>query len=148
MENSYEYIVSACLCGEKCRYDGNEITLLKIKELVDCKKALIVCPEVLGGMSVPRQPCEIVEDKVFNIDKDDKTDNFKNGAAKVLDIAKKYGIKKAIFKERSPSCGSKFIYDGSFSGKLIAGEGMTTNLLRKNGVQVMSDEEYILRKGI
>ncbi|MBP1926365.1 uncharacterized protein YbbK (DUF523 family) [Sedimentibacter acidaminivorans] len=143
MESSYEYIISACLCGEKCRYDGKEFTLEQAKELIDNGKALIICPEVLGGMSVPRPPCEIVGDKVINIDKEDKTDNFKVGAIKVLEIANKYGIKKAILKEKSPSCGSKFIYDGSFNKKLIPGEGITTSLLRKNGIHVISDEDYI-----
>nr|WP_312576571.1 DUF523 domain-containing protein [Sedimentibacter sp.] len=148
MENNYEYIISACLCGEKCRYDGKELTSHKIKELVDNKKALMVCPEVLGGLTIPRLPCEIIGDKVLNIEKEDKTDNFASGAVKVLEIAKKYGIKKAILKEKSPSCGSEYIYDGSFSRKLIPGEGMTTKLLRENGIQVISDEEYLLKKGI
>ena len=143
MENNYEFIISACLCGEKCRYDGKELTSYQIKELVDDKKALMVCPEVLGGLTVPRPPCEIVGDKIVNVEKEDKTDNFLDGAKKVLEIARRYGIKKAILKEKSPSCGSNYIYDGSFSRKLIAGEGMTTKLLRENGVQVISDEEYI-----
>ncbi len=143
MESNYEYIISACLCGEKCRYDGKEFTLEQTKELIDNGKALMICPEVLGGMSVPRSPCEIVGDKVINIDKEDKTINFKEGAIKVLEIANKYGIKKAILKEKSPSCGSKFIYDGNFNKKLIPGEGLTTTLLRENGIHVISDEDYI-----
>lgn len=143
MESNYEYIISACLCGEKCRYDGKEFTLSQAKELIDNGKALMICPEVLGGMSVPRSPCEIVGDKVINKNKEDKTINFKDGAIRVLEIANEYGIKKAILKEKSPSCGSNFIYDGNFNNKLIHGEGITTKLLRENGIQVISDEDYI-----
>lgn len=142
MKNNYEYIVSACLCGEKCRYDGKVFILETIKELVDNGKAIMVCPEVLGGMSVPRLPCEIKNDKVLNINNEDKTDDFMDGAIKVLELAKKYEIKKAILKEKSPSCGSKYIYDGNFNRNLIPGEGLTTKLLRENGIQVISDESF------
>ena len=142
MKNNYEYIVSACLCGEKCRYDGKVFILDTIKELVDNGKAIMVCPEVLGGMSVPRLPCEIKNNKVLNINNEDKTDDFMDGAIKVLELAKKYEIKKAILKEKSPSCGSKYIYDGNFNRNLIPGEGLTTKLLRENGIQVISDESF------
>lgn len=138
--HSYEYIVSSCLCGEKTRYDGKIIINEKVKRLVDDNKALMVCPEVLGGMSVPRLPCEIKNGRVISITYDDKTNHFVEGAIKTLDIANKYGIKKAILKEKSPSCGSSFIYDGSFTKKLIPGEGITTRLLRLNNIEVISDE--------
>jgi len=142
MKNNYEYLVSACLCGEKCRYDGKVSISEHIKQLVDEGKAIMVCPEVLGGMSVPRLPCEIKCGIVLNINNENKTDSFQNGAIKVLELAKKYGIKKAILKEKSPSCGSKYIYDGNFNKELIPGEGLTTKLLRKNGIQVISDESF------
>ncbi len=140
--HSYEYIVSSCLCGEKTRYDGKVIINEKIKKLVDENKAIMVCPEILGGMSVPRLPCEIKNGRVINIASDDKTENYVDGAIETLKIANKYGIKKAILKEKSPSCGSSCIYDGTFSKKLIAGEGITTRLLRLNDIEVMSDEEF------
>ena len=140
--HSYEYIVSSCLCGEKTRYDGKGFINKKIKKLVDDNRAIMVCPEVLGGMSVPRLPCEIQNGKVINIASDNKTDHFVDGALEVLNIANKYGIKKAILKEKSPSCGSNCIYDGTFTKKLIPGEGITTRLLRLNNIKVMSDEEF------
>lgn len=145
MNNNYEYLVSACLCGEKCRYDGKELISEQIKELVDKGEAIMICPEVLGGMSIPRLPCEIKDDRVLNISKEDKTDSFIDGAIKVLNLAKKYGIKNAILKEKSPSCGSKYIYDGNFNHNLIMGEGLTTKLLRENGIKVISDEEFQMK---
>jgi uncharacterized protein YbbK (DUF523 family) len=142
MEKVYEYIVSACLCGENCRYDGKSTLSENIKRLVDERKAIMVCPEVEGGLSIPRYPCEIRNNKVLNIQNEDKTIEFVSGAEKVLKIAKKHNIKKAILKEKSPSCGSSFIYDGTFSRKLIKGQGITTELLREHGIEVISDEEF------
>ncbi len=140
--HNFEYVVSACLCGEKSRYDGKIIVSEKIKKLVDEGKAIMVCPETAGGLSVPRLPCEIKNERVINTGSEDMTDFFIQGAHKVLETAKKYGIKKAILKEKSPSCGSRCIYDGTFSKTLIPGEGMTTKLLRSNGIEVISDEEF------
>ncbi len=140
--HTFQYIVSACLCGEKTRYDGKVSVSEKIKKLVDEGKALMVCPEVDAGLKTPRLPCEIKNGRVINISSDDKTDYFVNGAIKTLKTAQKYGIKKAILKEKSPSCGSSCIYDGTFNKKLIPGEGITTRLLRLNGIEVISDEEY------
>lgn len=142
MENNYEYIVSACLCGENCRYDGKSTLSESIKKLVDEGKAIMVCPEVDGGLLIPRHPCEIRNTKVVNCHSEDKTEEFISGAKKVLELAKKHNIKKAILKEKSPSCGSSFIYDGTFSRKLIKGQGITTELLRENGIEVISDEEF------
>ncbi len=139
---NYEYIVSACLCGEKCRYDGKTSVSQKIKTLVDEKKAIMICPEVEGGLPTPRLPCEIKDNAVINTENQDKTENFLEGAQKVLQIAQKYNIKKAILKEKSPSCGSSCIYDGTFTRTIIEGEGLTTKLLRKNGIEVISDEEF------
>ena len=110
-------------------------------KLVRSGKALMVCPEVMGNMGTPRLPCEIKNNRVINQKCEDKTAYFENGAEKVLELAKKYSIKKAILKEKSPSCGSHLIYDGTFSKTLINGEGITTKLLRENGIHVMSDEE-------
>lgn len=140
--HNFQYIVSACLCGEKTRYDGKSSISHNIKKLVAEGKAIMVCPEVLGGLKVPRLPCEIKNGRVINITSDDKTENFVEGAIKTLEIAKKYNIKKALLKEKSPSCGSKFIYDGTFSKNLIPGEGITTRLLRLNEIEVISDEDY------
>ncbi len=142
MEKSYEYIVSACLCGENCRYDGKSTLSERVKRLVDEGKAITVCPEVEGGLPIPRHPCEIRGNRVVNSHNEDKTEEFISGAEKVLELVKKHNIKKAILKEKSPSCGSSFIYDGTFSRKLIKGQGITTKLLRENGIEVISDEEF------
>jgi uncharacterized protein YbbK (DUF523 family) len=144
MENKYEFIVSACLCGINCRYDGKSSLNEKIKKLVDEGKALPICPETEGGMQVPRHPCEIRNKKVINTQGENKTENFIVGAEKILALAKKHNIKKAILKEKSPSCGSSFIYDGTFSKNLISGSGITTSLLRKNGIEVISDKDFQL----
>ena len=142
MSKNYEYIVSGCLCGEKVRYDGKTKTIDKIKKLVTEGKAITVCPEVLGGLPVPRNPCEIQNNKVINTLEEDKTSNFKIGAGKTLELCKKHKIKKAILKDKSPSCGTNYIYDGTFTNKLIKGQGITTKLLQENGIEVISDEEY------
>jgi uncharacterized protein YbbK (DUF523 family) len=142
VENNYEYIVSACLCGENCRYDGKSTLSENVKRLVDEGKAIMVCPEVEGGLPIPRHPCEIRGNNVVNSQDEDKTKEFISGAEKVLELAKKHNIKKAILKEKSPSCGSSFIYDGTFSRKLIKGQGITTSLLRENGIEVISGEEF------
>lgn len=141
-EHKYEYMVSACLCGEKTRYDGKTSVSGKVKKLVNEGKAIMVCPEVDGGLSVPRLPCEIQKGEVINTACEDMTEYFAAGAIKTLETAKKYGIKKAILKEKSPSCGSNFIYDGTFSRTLIPGEGITSKLLRQYGIEVISDEEF------
>jgi uncharacterized protein YbbK (DUF523 family) len=143
MENNYEYIVSSCLCGENCRYDGKSTLSENVKKLVEEGKAIMVCPEVEGKLPIPRHPCEIRNNKVVNTQNEDKTVEFILGAEKVLELAKKHNIKKAILKEKSPSCGSSFIYDGTFSRTLIKGQGVTTKLLRENGIEVISDEELL-----
>lgn len=142
MENNIEYIVSACLCGEKCRYDGKSTISENVKKLVDDGRAIMVCPEVEGKLSVPRHPCEISGSRIINDQGEDMTENFMEGARKVLELAEKHNIKKAILKEKSPSCGSKFVYDGTFSRKLVKGQGITTKLLRENRIEVISDEDF------
>lgn len=142
MSKTYEYIVSACLCGEKVRYDGKSNIKKKIKKLVEEGKAIMICPEIEGGLPVPRHPCEIQNNKVINNNGEDKTLNFNKGAEKTLHLCKKYNIKKAILKEKSPSCGSNLIYDGTFSKTLIPGKGITAKLLEEKGIQVISDEEF------
>lgn len=135
------YLVSACLCGINCKYNGknnfNEKCLALLKE----GKAIPVCPEQLGGLTTPRVPAEIINSSVVNKDGMDLTKEFKIGAEEVLKLAKTLKIKKAILKEGSPSCGCNYIYDGTFSGKKIKGEGITVKLLRSEGIEVISDEK-------
>lgn len=102
----------------------------------------MICPEVDGGLKVPRLPCEIKDGKVINTESDDMTEYFIAGAVKTLETAQNYGIKKAILKEKSPSCGSTYIYDGTFSKTLIKGEGITARLLRSNDIEVISSEDF------
>ena len=138
----YEYIVSACLCGENTRYDGKSSLSPEIKKLIEEGRAIMCCPELLGGLEVPRLPCEIKDGKVVNAESEDKTRQFVDGAVKTLEIAQRYNIKKAILKEKSPSCGSNYIYDGTFSKTLIPGEGVTAEMLRLNGIEVISNEKF------
>lgn len=136
-----KYLVSACLCGKKCRYNGTAGTVDRLCELYKCGQAVIVCPECLGGLKIPRPPAEIQLERVVDACGRDVTAQFRLGAERTLALAGKYGITRAILKERSPSCGSKMIYDGSFSGVKIPGQGITTALLRENGIEVISEEE-------
>lgn len=137
----YEWIISACLLGESCRYDGKSKPCEKAIELFRQGKALKVCPEQLGGLSTPRPPCEIVCGKVQTKDGADKTEEYRLGAQKTLAICRQFGIEKALLKQNSPSCGTKHVYDGSFSGVLKDGMGETARLLFENGIAVLSEDE-------
>ena len=139
-KKTYEFAVSACLCGFPCRYDGKSKPDERIKALYEEGRALPVCPEKLGGLKTPRTPCEIIDGKVISSDGEDRTNEYLLGSQKVLELCKKHGIKKAILKQNSPSCGSTHIYDGTFSGTLIEGEGCLTALLRKNGIEVTGEK--------
>ena len=133
-------IVSACLAGFPCRYDGKSKPCTQIIELLKEGKAIPVCPEQLGGMPTPRPPCEISAGSVLDINGNDKTECYRRGAQAVLEIAQMYGADEAWLQKRSPSCGSGWIYDGSFSKSLVAGDGITAQLLKKNGIKVISIE--------
>ncbi len=132
-----KYIVSACLAGIKCRYDGSSKKDDYVCALVRDNKAICVCPEVLGGLTTPREPSEIVDNKVITKSGKDVTDNYIKGSMEVLKIAKKHNIKKAILKDKSPACGM-CTYDGTFSGKLIPSPGITSKLLIENDIEVIS----------
>tara|TARA_Y100000310_G_scaffold316091_1_gene367432 strand:- start:1020 stop:1433 length:414 start_codon:yes stop_codon:yes gene_type:complete len=134
-------IVSACLAGIDCAYDCKLNTCEKVVELVKKGEALPLCPEQLGGLSTPRPPSEQKGNKVFSIEGKEVTKEFEKGANEILKIAKLVGCKEAILKAKSPSCGSGKVYDGSFSGTLIEGDGILAALLKKNGIKVLTDEE-------
>ncbi len=131
-------IVSACLAGYRCRYDGKTKPDPEIVELVKRGEAIPVCPELFGGLPCPRIPSERTADgsRVVARDGNDVTEAFRLGAEETLRIARLYGCTHAILKARSPSCGYGQIYDGSFSGTLREGSGLTTELLLENGVTV------------
>ena len=137
-------LISACLLGEKCLYDGKDNLVAELKKLTKYFDLIPVCPEVSGGLKIPRKPSEIREDKVVSIDNKDVSEKFYDGAYWAYVIAKKYSIKLAILKESSPSCGTHTIYDGTFSNKKIQGMGITAKKLQDNGVKVISEKEALI----
>jgi len=144
--------MSACLMGVNCRYDGGGKLVPQLKELMELAHIVPVCPEVLGGLTTPRTPSERVGDKVLMKDGTDVTAAFRRGADEALKLARLYGAEIALLKERSPSCGSGVIYDGSFSGSFAPGDGVTGETMKANGIAVYGEsriQELIekLRKG-
>lgn len=110
-------------------------------ELLKKEVLIPICPEQLSGLTTPRDPSEIKDGEVVTNNGKDVTDEFKKGAEETLKIAKLFNAKEAILKQRSPSCGCGQIYDGTFSGKIIKGDGVTADFLKKNGIKVISEEE-------
>jgi uncharacterized protein YbbK (DUF523 family) len=144
-------LVSACLAGRACRFDGSASPDDWVGRLVASGQAVLVCPEVDGGLGTPRPPAEIVggsgddvlagRARVVTSDGTDVTDAYIVGAERALATAVRSGARLAVLKARSPSCGRGAIYDGSFSETTAAGDGVTAALLRANGIEVVSDEE-------
>ena len=136
-------VVSACLMGESCKYNGLDNYH---RELVEaCERTgtevLLVCPEVFGGLPTPREPSERRADAVVSRSGTDVTAQFRRGAEQALHLARLYGCKAAVLKERSPSCGSGEVYDGTFSGRLTPGDGVTAALLKANGIAVYGESD-------
>ena len=134
-------LVSACLLGIRCRQDGKSKADKKVIELSKKETLIPVCPEQLGGAQTPREETQLKSSKAFTKSGKDVTGILKKGAEEVLRLAKQLGIKEAILKQRSPSCGCGQIYDGTFSGEVIKGNGITTGLLIKNGIKIITEEE-------
>lgn len=144
-------LVSACLLGHKTKYNGGANPQALLIKYNECGKFVAVCPEYLGRLPIPHPPFEIVggggksvlegKCKIVGKDGQDVTQNFISGARKVLEIARQYGVKSAILKERSPSCGVRQIYDGTFSGVKRGGQGVCAALLSAHGIRVFSEEE-------
>ena len=134
-------LVSACLAGINCKYNGKNNENEKIIKLIKEKDVILICPEQLGGLKTPRTPAEIKNNKVINKEGIDVTEEYQTGAQEVLKIAQKFNIKTAILKSKSPSCGKGKIYDGTFSNKLIEGNGITAELLKKHGIKVISSDD-------
>lgn len=134
-------LISACLLGVNCRYSGDGTFIKEAEELKKKYHLIPVCPEILGGMKTPREPAEIKEGKVISRMGEDVTPYFERGAREVLHLAKFFDCKYAILKERSPSCGRGEIYDGTFSGVTIEGNGVLAELLEKNGILVVGESE-------
>ncbi|WP_421919592.1 DUF523 domain-containing protein [Marinifilum sp.] len=141
-------IVSSCLAGIKCRYDGHHNLVPEIRELVLSGKAIPLCPEELGGLPTPRIPCEIVKVenqlKVMTKEQTDYSKHFLMGAQKVADIARTLDCKLAILKANSPSCEYGTVYDGRFTEKKIKGNGLTAEQLLKQGVEIKNESNFKL----
>lgn len=137
-------LVSACLLGCRCRYDGQEKACPAVLRLLERHTLVPCCPEQLGGLPTPRIPSERVGDRVLTCDGQDVTDAYRRGAEEALKLAKTFGCACAVLKERSPSCGCGEIYDGSFCGKLISGDGVTAELLLQNGIPVYGESRIPL----
>lgn len=150
-KRSYHYIVSACLAGIDCTYNKTNKLKSAVKKLVDENLAIPVCPEVLGGSRIPRDPCEIQHGggadvlagkaSVVTAAGRDTSTMLIRGARKTLAMALDYGIKHAILKSKSPSCGCGMIYDGTFTGRLIKGDGVTAALLKKHKIRIFNEKD-------
>jgi uncharacterized protein YbbK (DUF523 family) len=136
-------LVSACLCGDPCRYDGKAVPCDDPNFLrwLEEGRFVQVCPEVLAGLGVPRGESQRKADRVVTVDGRDVTDAFLEGAAATLALAKQEDVAFCILKQRSPSCGSSMIHDGTFSGVKIPGQGITTELLRNVGFLVVGEDQ-------
>ena len=129
-------IVSACLAGVNCNYQGKNKENESVVGLVREGRAIPVCPEQLGGLTTPRPPAEIRNGRVFTKEGADVTEAFRRGANEVLKICQKYNCQKAILKSKSPSCGRGKIHDGNFNDVLTDGDGVTARLLGEHGIEV------------
>lgn len=134
-------LVSSCLLGINCKYNGDNNKNEKVLDYIKDKEVIPVCPEILGGLCTPREPSERVGDKVKTSTGKDVTKEYYKGAKETLYLAKLFNVKKALLKAKSPSCGNKKIYDGSFQENIIAGQGVTAQLLIENGIEVINENE-------
>lgn len=132
-------LISACLLGVRCRYDGGSKPQEPILRLMEKYTLIPVCPEQLGGLPTPRLPSERIGAQVVMKDGTDVTAAYRRGAEEALRLARLFGCRRAVLKERSPSCGSGAVYDGTFTGTVIPGDGVTAQLLKANGIQVVGE---------
>lgn len=141
------YLISACLAGVNCKYSGGNNECEWIKEFIKDRDCLLVCPEALGDLPTPRPPAEFINGRVVDKNGRDVTDNFIRGAEKTVKSAEKRAselgqkIELAILKANSPSCGSGKIYDGTFSGVLVDGEGIFAAMLKEKGIPVITEQQ-------
>jgi uncharacterized protein YbbK (DUF523 family) len=135
-------LVSACLLGRNCKYNGGSNYSRAVGEFLKDKEIVAVCPEVMGGLAVPRTPVELVGGRAVSRTGEDVTSFFRKGTEEAVKIAADAGIRTAILQSRSPSCGVKEIYDGTFTGRLIPGKGMLARALEEAGVKLMDASEF------
>lgn len=136
-------LISGCLLGLCCRYDGKSKPNENIRALSEKYYLIPICPEQLGGLPTPRDPSEIIGERVVSCTGIDVTAEYRRGAAEVLRLSQLFGCKKAILKERSPSCGFGMVYDGSFSGRLVDGDGVSAALLSANGIEIFGESRTV-----
>ncbi len=136
-----KYLVSACLLGHDCKYNGGNNDNAAVREFLRDKDYCVFCPERASGLPAPRLPSEIRGDRVYSKAGDDVTAEFRLGAEKALAFCQRQGVTHAILKARSPSCGPHAVYDGTFTGKVVPGMGVTARLLAENGVTLMDEED-------
>ncbi|MFA6586239.1 MAG: DUF523 domain-containing protein [Candidatus Paceibacterota bacterium] len=148
-----EILISSCLVGCRVKYDGGSNEVEGLRKLLEQGKAIAMCPEIIGGLPIPREPAEIEpgrtakqvlngEAKILNTKGEDVTKEFIDGAKMILDTCKRKNIKVVILKEGSPSCGSSKVYDGTFTGKKISRRGVTAELLTQNGITVYCEHNF------
>ncbi len=130
-------LVSACLLGLACRYDGSAKQTQAVMNLKDTHTLIPFCPEIYGGLATPREPAEIKEGQVYTCSGQDVTRAYQKGADETLRLAQLLGCQCAVLQDRSPSCGCGTIHNGLFDGELVAGDGVTTQLLKENGIRVI-----------
>ena len=135
------WICSACLLGIPCRYDGKACPVSFPEELLKNVRLIPVCPEMLGGLPSPRTPSEIKDGRVFYKTGEDVTEHFRKGAEETLRIAKEHRAACAVLKSKSPSCGYGLVYDGTFRGVTVPGKGITAELLEKNGIRILTEDQ-------
>lgn len=139
-------LVSACLLGKNCKYNGGNNLNQGVLDFIEGHEVIGVCPEQLGGLSTPRLPAEIVDGVVTNKEGVSVDNEFRKGAQSALAVALENKVNLAILQSRSPSCGVKEIYDGSFSGKKIKGQGVFAKLLSARGIKVLDAEDVAEHK--
>lgn len=137
-------LVSACLLGAACKYSGGDNLCPQVAAMAQDHALISVCPEQLGGLPTPRTPAERQGDRVVTKDGRDVTEAYLRGAQEALKLAKLFGCDTAILKARSPSCGARAIYDGSFTGTVVPGDGVTAELLQASGIRVLTETELDL----
>lgn len=135
-------LISSCLLGNNVKYNGKNNYIEGIEKLKDLYDLVIICPEVMGGLSIPRIPSEIINNEVINKEGTNVTLEFTKGASIALELVEKYQIKKALLKDGSPSCGSTYIYDGTFTGNRIPNYGITVRSLLKKKVKIFTENTW------
>ena len=143
-------LVSACLLGVGCRYDGGRVVKIDVERLTKLYNIIPFCPEVYGGLPTPRTPSERVGDRVKMADGTDVTEQFVRGAKEAYDLCVRLGCDTALLKERSPSCGTRNVYDGSFTGRLVPRMGVSAEYLHQRGIRILSEDDIdlLLREAV